>query len=160
MNSACSHPSKFNRLLAQCLTVGSLTGLSLLLGWVPRISTSNLAIAFDSAAVAQSAGNAEITNYAKAVLAMEPLRQSAYNEIKKLVNQVPNIICSQPSSFSSLPGNARKIAADYCQESKAIVEANNLTIEQFNRITRNQQQDTQLRERIQAELIRLQANKQ
>ena len=143
--------SNFNKILL----VASLATGSILFGIVPTVSgTSRLS--FQTAAYAQSAE--EVTNFARAVLAMEPLRQAAYDDIKRIIgsSQVPNINCSQPSSFSSLPGNARQIAVNYCNKSREFVRANRLTIERFNEIANQAQSNAELTRRIQNAMIELQ----
>lgn len=100
----------------------------------------------------------EVLNYAKAVLSMEPARQQAFDDIKKMIGSgdVPKIVCNEPSSFNSLPGKAKDIAVNYCKRSKQIVESNGLTIEQFNKITQEMQNNDALKQQIYNELIRLQ----
>ncbi|MDY7011990.1 MAG: DUF4168 domain-containing protein [Cyanobacteriota bacterium] len=143
--------SNFNKILL----VASLTAGSVLSGIVPTVSgTSHLS--FQTAARAQSAQ--EVVNFARAVLAMEPLRQAAYDDIKRIIGsaRVPNINCSQPSSFSSLPGNARQIAVNYCNKSREFVRSNGLTIDRFNEIANQAQSNPELKRRIQNAMIELQ----
>jgi hypothetical protein len=105
----------------------------------------------------QAVTEAEITNYARAVLAMEPLRQVAYNEIKKIVNgNIPDIQCHRSETINQLPSQeARKIANTYCNQALALVN-NYLTPSRFNQITRLAEQDSNLRQRIQTKLAQLQ----
>lgn len=143
--------SNFNKILL----VASLATGSILFGIVPTVSgTSRLS--FQTAAYAQSAE--EVTKFARAVLAMEPLRQAAYDDIKRIIgsSQVPNINCSQPSSFSSLPGNARQIAVNYCNKSRDFVRTSGLTIDRFNEIASQAQSNADLERRIQNAMIELQ----
>ncbi|MEH2252712.1 DUF4168 domain-containing protein [Nostoc sp.] len=79
----------------------------------------------------------EIESYAQAVLAMEPARQNAFEEIKKLIGngEIPNILCYDYSSINGLPKKAQDIAVNYCTSAQKIVEKNGLTFEQFNKIT-------------------------
>ncbi|MEH2425495.1 MAG: DUF4168 domain-containing protein [Nostoc sp.] len=81
--------------------------------------------------------NTEIESYAQAVLAMEPARQNAFEEIKKLIGngEIPNILCYDYSSINGLPKKAQDIAVNYCTRAQKIVEKNGLTFEQFNKIT-------------------------
>jgi hypothetical protein len=152
MLTMLSWRSNFNKILL----VASLATGSILFGIVPTVSgTSRLS--FQTAAYAQSAE--EVINFARAVLAMEPLRQAAYDDIKRIIGsaqQVPNINCSQPSSFSNLPGNARQIAVNYCNKSREFVRANRLTIERFNEIANQAQSNEDLTRRIQNAMIELQ----
>lgn len=102
--------------------------------------------------------NNEIVSYAQAVLAMEPSRQQAFGEIKKLINggEIPQIVCNDPKSINSLPRKAREIAVNYCNRSQKIVEENGLTIERFNKITMEIQNDNNLKRQVYNTLIRLQ----
>jgi hypothetical protein len=98
---------------------------------------------------------AEIVNYAKSVLAMEKPRQGAFDEIKKIIgnSEVPKIVCNDPNSFNALPGRAKNIAIDYCNRSQKIVEENGLSIERFNEMTMEIQNNEALQKRVYNELI-------
>lgn len=111
---------------------------------------------------AQTAFNDEqITRYARAVLAIEAKRQQIYADAKKSPDwaiassraeakraNVCDIKNELPASISSL-----------CQElidiSKAEVERNGFSNSSFNQITRGQEQDGNLRNRIQAKMMEL-----
>jgi hypothetical protein len=147
-----------NRMLSRSLVVGAFATVGLLSGLTPDLSGRSSALVFSSAAYAQAVSDTEVTNYAQAVLAMEPVRQTAFNEIKKMIESgdIPAIVCHKPESLDVLPGNARSIAVDYCNRSKNIVESNGLRIARFNAITVNLQNDPNLKKRIHNELIRIQ----
>ncbi|BAZ50543.1 hypothetical protein NIES4103_31590 [Nostoc sp. NIES-4103] len=102
--------------------------------------------------------SSEITSYAQAVLAMEPSRQQAFEEIKKLIGggEIPQIVCNDPNSMNSLPRKARDIAVNYCNRSQKIVEDNGLTISRFNGITLEIQNNNNLKRQVYNTLIRLQ----
>ncbi|GCL39108.1 MAG: DUF4168 domain-containing protein [Sphaerospermopsis kisseleviana] len=102
--------------------------------------------------------NAEVTNYAQSVLEMEPKRQIAFKEIKKLIGgeEIPKIVCNDPNSMNSLPNKAREIAVNYCNDSQNIVSANNLSIARFNQITVEIQSNADLKRQIYNTLLRLQ----
>ncbi len=148
--------------LTQSVTVGSLSTLALMAFALPTLSPS-----FDGAksvwslqAQAQTASTftaEEIRNYARAVLGMEPRRQAAYEEIRSSAGTtIPVVICNQNRSINQLQREIRAIAVNYCTQAKAIIESNDLTISQFNEITQQQQSNTQLKQQIQSELLRLQ----
>lgn len=143
-------------MLSRSLVV-TLTTVSLLSGLILEVPRFLSSAEFSSAAYAQAVNNTEVTNYAQAVLEIEQVRQPAFNEIKRLISpqQMPEIVCNKPESFNSLPANARGIAQDFCKRSNDIVERRVGTA-RFNAITLNQQQDANLRRRIQKELLRLQ----
>ncbi|GBE95011.1 DUF4168 domain-containing protein [Nostoc cycadae] len=137
-------------LLPRNLFFGVMASASLLAG----------ILTFTAKADAQtpSVNNNEIVSYAQAVLAMEPSRQQAFGEIKKLIGggEIPQIVCNNPQSIDSLPRKARDIAVNYCNRSQKIVEENGLTIERFNKITVEIQNDNNLKRQIYNTLIRLQ----
>jgi hypothetical protein len=93
----------------------------------------------------------EITNYAQTVMIMEPKRQQAFKEIKTLINtrSIPVIICNDVNSIKLLPGDAQKIAINYCNEYEETVSENNLTVDRFNQITVEVNNNSVLRERVQ-----------
>jgi hypothetical protein len=153
-----------SKWLSRSLLAAILSTMSCFTGLTPSISLKSAAILdFNSAASAQqsapSLSAAEITNYARSLLDIEPLRQEYYNQIKQGLTgrqQMPQIICSDTDSVNNLPRNIREEAIAYCQKSIEIVEKNGLTIQQFNNITNLLTQDTRILERITAELLRLQ----
>jgi hypothetical protein len=119
------------------------------------------------AALAQSdVSNEEITQYALAVLEMDPYRNEAYTEIKDLLMTVDmdisevTVSCSDTQDISRVPRSIRRqvreILVDYCNQAQDIVEANGLNSRRFNEITQAHETDEALFERIQQELIRLQ----
>ncbi|MEL6398420.1 MAG: DUF4168 domain-containing protein [Cyanobacteria bacterium J06626_4] len=121
------------------------------------------------AAIAQSdITNAEITQYAQAVLTIDGYRNAAYTEIKDIlltvemdINDV-NVSCSNTQNISEVPRSVRRdvreILTAYCNQSQNAVEANDLTPRRFNEITDAHEADATVYERIQQELIRLQQN--
>lgn len=147
-----------NRMLSQSLVVSAFATISLLSGITPDLSGRSSILVFSSAAYAQAVSDPEVTNYARAVLVMEPVRQTAFNKIKKMIGSgdVPPIVCHKRESLKALPSNARDIAVNYCNRSKDIVEGNGLSIARFNAITVNLQNDPKLKTRIHNELIRIQ----
>lgn len=141
---------------SQSLVVVTLATMGLLSGVIPELSRNSPTLVLSYSVYAQQAAtDPEITSYAQAVLAMEPLRQSAYNEIKKIVGYVPEIECHRSDSINKLPAEARKIAENYCRQSLALV-ANYLSPTRFNDITRQAERNEELRRRIQSRLIELQ----
>jgi hypothetical protein len=102
--------------------------------------------------------NTEINSYAQAVLAMEPARQNAFEEIKKLIGngEIPKIVCNDSNSINGLPRKAQDIAVNYCTRSQKIVEDNGLSIDQFNKITIELQNNNLLKRQVYNTLLRLQ----
>lgn len=129
-------------------------------GFIATATFVSGSMTFTSKASAQNltVNNNEIVNYARAVLAMEPSRQQAFDEIKKLIGggEIPQIVCNDPNSMNNLPRKAREIAVNYCNESQKKVEQNGLSIERFNKITIELQNDNNLKRQVYNTLIRLQ----
>lgn len=103
--------------------------------------------------------NTEINSYAQAVLAMEPVRQNAFGEIKKLIGngEIPKIVCNDSNSFNGLPKKAQDIATNYCTRAQKIVEDNGLSIDKFNKITLElQNNNISLKEQVYNTFLRLQ----
>ncbi|HEY9747801.1 MAG TPA: DUF4168 domain-containing protein [Allocoleopsis sp.] len=147
------------QLFSQSFVIGFLAAAGLASGWVPSLSERSPAQMFSTAAVAQAVpSEAELKSYARAVMAVEEVRQLSYRDIKKIVgsNGIPAIACHKPKSLQGLPQNVRVIAVEYCNKSKKIVESNGLSIDRFNAITVNVQSDSNLEKRVQAELLELQ----
>ncbi|MCX7595921.1 MAG: DUF4168 domain-containing protein [Fischerella sp.] len=141
------------RMLSQFFFFGSLTITSLV----------SSALIFSSNADAQNTlqlDNTQILKYSKVILRMEPERQQAFDKIKKIIGdqEVPKIVCNEPNSYNSLPSQARDVAVDYCNRSQQIVEANGLSIDEFNQITVALQENEDLKRKIYNNLIRLQKN--
>jgi hypothetical protein len=148
---------RFNRILRQSLLAGMMTAAALASGWAPGWYGNSPTPVFGAAAQAQEISNEEITSYARAVLAIEPKRDRAYNEIKGIVGgSVPRVVCNETKEINRLSGNVRGIAVNYCQQAKKIIESNGLTVNRFNQLTLLQQANPAVKQRIQAELLRLQ----
>jgi len=159
MTLYCSR-RRLNRTFSQFFVVGALATMGLLSGLTPEYSRDSQSFVFNSAAYAQEVSAEEITRYARAVLAMEPLRQQAYSEIKLIIGSgsIPDIVCGRPASIRALPAGAQTIARNYCNQSSAIV-ANFFPrgkTGRFNEITNLMQRNQGLHARIQSELRRLQ----
>lgn len=142
--------TSMQKILAKTLFFGISTSASLL------VITGSL----KAHAQNQSFNSTDITSYAQAVLAMEPARQEAFGQIKKIVGSgdVPQIVCNEPNSVNSLPNKAREIAVNYCNHSQKIVSDYGLTIDKFNRMTVEIQNNNSLKQQVYNTLIRLQRN--
>ncbi len=102
----------------------------------------------------------DINSYAQAVLAMEPARQQAFDEIKKLIGgkDIPKIVCNDSNSITTLPKKAQDIAVNYCNRYQKIVQESGLSFEQFNNITVELQNNSDLKNQIYKILLRLQSS--
>ncbi|MDB9375797.1 DUF4168 domain-containing protein [Nodularia sphaerocarpa] len=141
-------------LFPQSLFFGILTTASLLTSSLILSSQADA----QTPALNSSVNNTDITSYAQAVLAMESPRQQAFDEIKKLIGggEIPKIICNDPNSMNKLPRQAQDIAVTYCNRSLKIVEDNGLSIDRFNTITVELQNNNNLKRQVYNTLIRLQ----
>jgi hypothetical protein len=158
MTISYSSPSYRKRGFLPFLIVGTLTATGVLAGVAPNLSGGSPHLLISSSAYAQGTSNDEVTNYARIVWAIEQLRQSVYKEIQKIApsSNLSNVACTQPKSLQSLPREAQAITANYCNQSKKIIETNGMTISRFNEMTQNQQSNPDLQRRIQNALILIQ----
>jgi hypothetical protein len=101
---------------------------------------------------------------------MDSPRNEAYSQIKTLLTgtgyEVGSIdmSCTGTASLNQLPRNLRSsvrtVVVNYCNEASTIVQANGLTVRQFNAITAAHPQDPALAEQIRAAMIQLQQQSQ
>ena len=133
----------------------------LLLANFATVGLLDSVLVFDSKVTAQTpapVNNDEVQKYAKAMLAMEPARQQAFEEIKKIIGngEVPKIACNDSNSLNGIPGKAKNIAVNYCNRYQKVIEDNGLTIDRFNKITVEVQNNNNLQRQIYNTLLRLQ----
>ncbi|MBE8997638.1 MULTISPECIES: DUF4168 domain-containing protein [unclassified Nostoc] len=135
---------------------------SFFFGAIATASVISNAFSVNSKAYGQTASpianNTQIDSYAQAVLAMEPARQKAFETIKNLIGngEVPKIVCNDSNSINGLPRKAQDIAVNYCNNSQKIVQDNGLSIDQFNKITIELQNNDLLKQQVYNTLLRLQ----
>lgn len=145
-------------------TIALLMGLfscsAVLAGVVPDVSRLTDPYRFNSVANAQAQPgftDQDIRNYARAVLDIEGIRETAYRDIESILDPgqaVPDVSCNETRSINQLKKAVREIAVEYCNEAKSLIESSGLTVSRFNEITKSQQADPKLQQRIQAELLR------
>ncbi|MGK7937051.1 MAG: DUF4168 domain-containing protein [Xenococcaceae cyanobacterium] len=122
-----------NKVLLRFCTTGILAATGLLGILVLEVSLPFSRLS--SVAYAQEYTPNEVTSYAKAGYEVELLRQRVYQKIKSMLNEAPpDIVCNRPETFESLPDNVRDTVSQYCDDSKKIVQAHNLTIDRFNQL--------------------------
>jgi hypothetical protein len=159
------------------LMIIALAGVGLSCGLVPEFIKESNSLSFSFAVSAQTNFNdQQLTNFARAVLAMEGERQTTYDAIKKIAGTVPEIPCYensnntiQPitrnnlrsrlqSSLTQLNGSQLNQVVDqafnYCRTAQQIVHDSGLSAQEFNNITNNWQQ---LQNRLNPIFIRLQS---
>ncbi|MDZ8189753.1 MAG: DUF4168 domain-containing protein [Nostoc sp. ChiSLP02] len=133
---------------------------SFFFGVIATVGLISNSFSSSSKAYAQTppVNNTEIKNYAQAVLTMEPARQNAFEEIKKLIGngEIPKIVCNDSNSINGLPRKAQDIAVNYCTRSQKIVEENGLSIDRFNKITIELQNNNNLKQEVYNTLLILQ----
>lgn len=144
--------SSVTRMLSKIMFFRFLTIASFVFSVLVLSSTANVN------AQSPQLNNTDIVNYSRALLRIEPERQQAFDKIKKIIGdrEIPKIVCSEPNSFKSLPSEARDVAVNYCNRSQQIVQSNGLSIDQFNNITLQLQNNEDLKRQIYNTLIRLQ----
>jgi Domain of unknown function (DUF4168) len=153
------HLSKSSyRRLSRVMIFGASCLIGLLSGLTPIVTVHPLGLVWENAALAQAIPEDELQRYARSLLAIEPIRVSAYDEIKEIMGDrdIPSINCHRPSSLNNLSNDIRAIAVNYCNQAIEIVERNNLTISRFNAITTAVQEDATLESRVQEMLVQLQ----
>ncbi len=144
-------PSR-NRILSQSVFFGVIATASVICHVFSGSSKAN------AQTPPPPVNNTEINSYAQAVLAMEPARQNAFEEIKKLISngEIPKIVCNDSNSINGLPKKAQDIAVEYCTRAQKIVEDNGLSFDQFNKITIELQNNNVLKRQVYNTLLRLQ----
>ncbi|WP_448562001.1 DUF4168 domain-containing protein [Trichothermofontia sp.] len=111
------HPG-WRTCLTRGLMLATLTTLGVLSGISAEWSNRTPRLVFETAAQAQSYSDADVVNYARAFLAIEPVRQQAIREIG---SSATGIVCSDSNSFDALPREHRSVAVNYCNRSSEIV---------------------------------------
>jgi hypothetical protein len=153
----CYPLADLGQSLRRSFIVTFLAVIAILGGLIPEFSWTTDVVSFQSSAYTQDFTADQIKRYAKAVLSIENERKQAYQAISQILGKSPPVItCNHRESFNNLPANAQRIAVDYCNKSKEIVQVSGFTAAQFNAITNRIRSDDSLRRRVQNEMIRLQ----
>jgi len=145
-------------MLLRSLLVSAISTIGLVAGLVPDLSRSSSNLVFSPTAYAQNVSDTEVSKYAKAVLEAEPVRETALSNIQQIIGsgQVPEIACYKKDTLEKLPEQARDVASKYCSNYESIVKKHFTSFEEFNQITKNVQNDPNLKKRVQDEMLRLQ----
>jgi hypothetical protein len=147
-----------NKVLSRFFASGILAAIGMFGGLVPEISPQFPQLSVISYAYAQEYTQDEVVNYARAGFQVEMLRQQVYKEIKSIINQPPpDIVCNRPETLQKLSNNVRQIAAQYCDDSRQIVQRNNLTINRFNELKQVYDRGGSFYQQVQNILIELQS---
>ena len=135
MSSSKLTTCSINKILLRFFTTGILAATGLFTTLVLEDSPLFSPLSFSAYAYAQDFTQDEVSNYAKAGYEVELLRQRVYKEIKEMLNEPPpDIVCNQPETWQNLSSNVMQIALQYCDDSRQIVQSNNLTINRFNQL--------------------------
>jgi hypothetical protein len=146
--------------LLHSFVVSFMATIAVIWGVIPEFSISTRRVNFSTLSYSQDFNDDQITRYARSVIQIENQRQQAYQSISQILGKSPPvIICNKPETFRTLPNQAQKIAVDYCNNSKKIVENSGLSPAQFNSITARIRSDNNFKKRVQDALIRVQKQK-
>ncbi|MDG2990703.1 DUF4168 domain-containing protein [Candidatus Synechococcus calcipolaris G9] len=98
---------------------------------------------------------ADVSNYARVVLEIEPIRRKYYRQAQQVVSgTVPRNSCFGYNR-QNIPNGLEGICEDYLRESLQILQKYNMSLEQFNAMTQRAQVDANFSQRIQQEMLRL-----
>ncbi len=98
--------------------------------------------------------NTQVSNYARAVLAIEPIRLKYYRQAQQLFpGRLPRNPCLG-NSKDTIPTGLEGICQQYMNESMAILRKHDLTPEEFNAITQQLRFSPSLYQRVQLEMMR------
>jgi Domain of unknown function (DUF4168) len=132
------------------LLLGVMTGLlSLATGIVPDLTAPQASLVFSSSARADEFSDADLRNYAAALMEIEPIRQSALAQVRASTGgTLPNLVCNQPSTMEGLNNEAKSLFVKYCNQCETIASSRGLSIEKFNQITQSVRANSQLQNRV------------
>jgi Domain of unknown function (DUF4168) len=144
-----SSRSNFHRL-SRPLFLGIVTGvLGILCGIVPDLTAAQPSLVFSSAARADEYTDADLRNYAAALMEIEPIRQSALTQVRATAGgTLPNLVCNQPNTMEGLNSAAKSLFVNYCDRCESIAASRGLSIERFNQITQSVRSSPQLQNRV------------
>lgn len=130
--------------------MGVMTGsLSLATGIVPDLTASQPSLVFSSSARADEFSDADLRNYAAALMEIEPIRQSALAQVRASTGgTLPNLVCNQPSTMEGLNNEAKSLFVKYCNQCETIASSRGLSIDKFNQITQSVRSNSQLQNRV------------
>jgi hypothetical protein len=140
----------------------SMLALGLVFSFHPLAAAATipteLAAPTNAFALYQSVSNTDLRRYAATIIEIEPLRLEALNTIQSQVGgQLPDLMCSQPSSMGSLPPRSQKVFVNYCNQANRIAKKHGLNQTAFNRITAQVASDSNLRQRLQRQVVCIQS---
>jgi len=141
--------SGLNQVISRSLLVTFLALIGVLCGLAPNLSSRSPNLILSSAALAQAISDDEVRRYVRAAYAIERKRQSVVEGIVSRNLPVPKDTCAAG-------GNIPPELKDFCEFSRQTIEANQLTVGRFQQIKDAIPSDPTLKQRVDAELRRLQ----
>lgn len=142
--------SSLNQVISRSLLVTFLASIGVLGGLAPNLSFSSPHLILSSSAFAQSINDDELRRFAQAAYAIERKRQAVVEGIVRRNLPVPDTTCA---AGGNIPAELR----DFCDFSRQIIEANQLSVGRFQQIRSAVQSDPTLKQKVDAELRRLQS---
>jgi hypothetical protein len=142
--------SSLNQVISRPLLVTFLSAIAILCGLAPDLSFRSFDSIWSSSAFAQSISDDEVRRFAQAAYAIERKRQAVVEGIVRRNLAVPDTTCA---SGGNIPPELR----DFCEFSRQTIEANQLTVGRFQQIRGAVQSDPTLKQKVDAELRRLQS---
>lgn len=123
--------------LSRPLLLGIIAScLGILGGIVPDLTAPDLSLSFNNTAWAEEFSDADLQNYAAALMQIEPARQSALSQVSRANNgNLPNLVCNQPNTMEGLNSEAKSLFVKYCNQCESIAASRGLSIDRFNQIT-------------------------
>ncbi|WP_052049796.1 DUF4168 domain-containing protein [Leptolyngbya sp. KIOST-1] len=160
------HPLSFARLGRNAAIAAAVASLSLLAAPGVQLPTPEASLTLGAVSAQESFSQEAVMSYAASVLEMDAPRNEALNQIRTLLTGTGqdlssiDMSCTGTANLNQLPRNLRSsvrtIVVNYCNRASDIVEANGLTVRQFNAITAAHPRDAALAEQIRAAMIELQ----
>lgn len=141
--------SGFNQVISRSLLVTFLALSGVLCGLAPNLSSSSPNLILSSAALAQPISDEEVRRYTQAAYTIEIRRLAVVEGIVRRNLPVPDTTCAAG-------GNVPPELRDFCEFSRQTIEANQLSVGRFQQIRSAVQSDPTLKQRVDAELRRLQ----
>jgi Domain of unknown function (DUF4168) len=127
-----------------------LAAMIILLGSGESFSSSAAVVAQTSSQ--QTITPQQLSDYAAAVLEIEPIRLKYYDQARKQTNgKMPPNLCLETQT-ANVVNELESICNSYMEESQAVILKHDLTEDQFNAITTQARSDQTLSDRIQQQL--------
>ncbi|MGA9379489.1 MAG: DUF4168 domain-containing protein [Phormidium sp.] len=141
--------SSLNQVIPRTLLVTFLASIGVLGGLAPNLSFHSPHSILSSSAFAQSISDDELRRYVQAASTIERKRLALVEGIVRRNLPVPDTTCAAG-------GNTSAELREFCDFSRQTIVANQLTVGRFEQIRNAVKLDPTLKQRVDAELQRLQ----